>query len=491
VLGAHDHEPDLGGFQLLHETGNVFGTVGAFEPQNCLEREREARCQSGDRVRTRCDHGNDRSVNGTLVESSSRYDYDRDTRSSGELAGFSGSAAAFARLYDDTSALVDHSLSQHRELEWSLPARHEAVTPLERPGQRGGVARRRAARRRPVECANYGRRDRVGIRFRRPGGVALEGRCHALMLVAGCPSNHGHKGAFGVRDRGHVPLAICIRQPIGDAPCGRHISGMTASEPAPRSYARPQGVFKDVVVGADGTVASQLALQLAVRLRADDAQLLALSVAEVQSALRAGLEAGNWMNWLRTAAEEIRRECVHELKDIPNATARVANGRPGDILLDAVRSRHADLLAIGAGRSGRALGFIFGSTATRLAAESPCSVLVGRGDVDLERFPHRIAVGVDGSPHAADAEAVGRRLATSFDAQLRRVVATGGEAIDPLWIDAGIDERAPIEALTAASREADLLIVGSRGRSGVKALGSVAERLAHRAACPVLIVRFR
>jgi nucleotide-binding universal stress UspA family protein len=258
-----------------------------------------------------------------------------------------------------------------------------------------------------------------------------------------------------------------------------------------RSDARPKGVFKDVVVGADGTAASHLALRLAARLRADDARLLAISVAEVQGAWRTGLEAGNWMNVLRAAAEEIRRECQHELEDIPDATARVANGHAGDVLLDAVQSRHADLLAIGAGRSGRALGLVFGSTATRLARECPCSVLVGRGDVDVEQFPRRIVVGVDGSPHAADAEAVGRLLAGSFEGQLRRLVATGGEPLDPLWIDAEIDGRAPVEALTDASREADLLIVGSRGLRGVKALGSVAERLARRAACPVLIVRFR
>jgi nucleotide-binding universal stress UspA family protein len=265
----------------------------------------------------------------------------------------------------------------------------------------------------------------------------------------------------------------------------------SAPMPSAQSTSRPMGVFKDVVIGVDGTPASQLALRLAARLRADDARLLALSVAEVQSAWRTGLEAGNWMNWLRAAAEEVGRECRHELKDIPNATARVANGRPGDILLDAVQSRHADLLAIGAGRSSRAFGFVFGSTATRLIRECPCSVLVGRGEPAVDEFPRRIVVGVDGSPHAADAEAVGRLLATSFDGQLRRLVATGGESIDPLWIDAEVDPRSPVEALTDASRDADLLIVGSRGLRGVKALGSIAERLAHHAACPVLIVRFR
>jgi len=46
-------------------------------------------------------------------------------------------------------------------------------------------------------------------------------------------------------------------------------------------------------------------------------------------------------------------------------------------------------------------------------------------------------------------------------------------------------------ALVEASREADLLIVGSRGLGGFTGmlLGSVSSQLAHHARCPVLIVR--
>ena len=44
-------------------------------------------------------------------------------------------------------------------------------------------------------------------------------------------------------------------------------------------------------------------------------------------------------------------------------------------------------------------------------------------------------------------------------------------------------------ALVEASRDADLLVVGNRGLHGLRALGSVAERVAHQAACSVLVVR--
>jgi nucleotide-binding universal stress UspA family protein len=46
-----------------------------------------------------------------------------------------------------------------------------------------------------------------------------------------------------------------------------------------------------------------------------------------------------------------------------------------------------------------------------------------------------------------------------------------------------------VPALVAASQEADLLVVASRGLRGVRALGSVSERVAHQAHCSLLVYR--
>jgi nucleotide-binding universal stress UspA family protein len=51
------------------------------------------------------------------------------------------------------------------------------------------------------------------------------------------------------------------------------------------------------------------------------------------------------------------------------------------------------------------------------------------------------------------------------------------------------DERKPADYLVAASEDADLLVLGSRGLHSFAALGSVSERVAHKASCPVLVVR--
>ena len=82
-----------------------------------------------------------------------------------------------------------------------------------------------------------------------------------------------------------------------------------------------------------------------------------------------------------------------------------------------------------------------------------------------------------------------------FSAELHAVVAWGGKGVNEQLVatitDGDHDDRreGPAGALAAAAETADLVIVGSRGLHGLRALGSVSERVAHSAPCSTLVVR--
>jgi nucleotide-binding universal stress UspA family protein len=84
-------------------------------------------------------------------------------------------------------------------------------------------------------------------------------------------------------------------------------------------------------------------------------------------------------------------------------------------------------------------------------------------------------------PHYDEASA--RR---GLDAALDGVAAERkGVEIDPVLVC-----DLPVAALLDASRDADMVVVGSRGLGGVRGLllGSVSRDVAHRATCPVVII---
>lgn len=74
------------------------------------------------------------------------------------------------------------------------------------------------------------------------------------------------------------------------------------------------------------------------------------------------------------------------------------------------------------------------------------------------------------------------------------VVTAAGVARDAspdIEIETRTVEGQPAEVLVEAARDADLLVVGSRGMGGFRGLllGSVSQQCAHHATCPVVIVR--
>jgi nucleotide-binding universal stress UspA family protein len=254
-------------------------------------------------------------------------------------------------------------------------------------------------------------------------------------------------------------------------------------------------VFERIVIGVEDSPESLVALRQAARLLEPDGRLVLTAVADVALAVDAGWAA---TQVLEDIESEARTALSAAWAEAPGAEAVLLDGAPADALLETARHQGADLVAVGTHGGSRTKGILLGSVATLMLHEAPCSVLIARPSTDDAEFPRTICVGVDGSPGSAQAAEVARKLAQRFNATLTKIAACGGMKIDldALWSiepNAELDDRRPVEALIERAAEAntDLLVVGSRGVHGMAALGSVSERVAHRAGCSVLVIRER
>jgi nucleotide-binding universal stress UspA family protein len=192
-------------------------------------------------------------------------------------------------------------------------------------------------------------------------------------------------------------------------------------------------------------------------------------------------------------------------------------------------SHDADLMVLGARGSGGFRGLLTGSTAVALVAHGHCPVAVIRGTGAEGTPPSHgpVVVGVDGSPTSEAA------LATAFEEAAARgtdllVLHAWAEYPSDIayasarqyfidWEDietraqevlaerlAGWQEKYPdvtvrrvvtggraAKRLLELAADAQLLVVGSRGRGGFTGmlLGSTSQALIHHTPCPLLIVR--
>ena len=164
-----------------------------------------------------------------------------------------------------------------------------------------------------------------------------------------------------------------------------------------------------------------------------------------------------------------------------------------------------DLLVVGIHGHSRAGGILIGSTATALLHRSPIPVLVTRSPTGDFGFPDRILVANDGSELADAAATVAAKLAVRHGATVGLVSAYDhagtpkslSEVAANVWMATGVEpvrfgtNGPPHHVITTAAHEfgATLIVTGSRGLSGVTAVRSTSERIAHAAPCSVLVLR--
>ena len=250
-------------------------------------------------------------------------------------------------------------------------------------------------------------------------------------------------------------------------------------------------VFARVLAGVDGSTAGREAALQASRLVAPWG---ALELVTAVYLVEAGLQG-----W-----SEERIEATLELEGGPalskaaalvgpRATLRLLNGPSKAALLEEAARFDATLVALGTHGHSRLSEFVIGGVAGPFLHESPCSVLIARTPAAPTRFPRTIVAGIDGSQDSVTALRAGEHLSRRFDVPLRVILARRGD------IDVAAAQRAApsvelvdgsaVSTLLEASESTDLVVVGSRGLHGLRTLGSVSERVAHKAASSVLVVR--
>ncbi|MDF4253429.1 universal stress protein [Streptomyces sp. WMMB303] len=285
-----------------------------------------------------------------------------------------------------------------------------------------------------------------------------------------------------------------------------------------------------VVVGVDGSPSSLEAVDVAAReakLRGGSLHVVhafvwpTMKVPLGPSAM--GPPEGGLRNLAHRTAEEAAARATSSQPTVEVSHAVIA-GEPLSVL--ATESRDADLVVVGDRGLGGFTGLLVGSVAVYLTAHAECPVLVTRG----RKHPAGpIVLGVDGS-EVGDA-AVGWafeeaslrgaelvalhnwnawtgpvaagpsiQVPTYYDVDLyraeeERVLTTAISARREQHPDVRVTPRLVQEytrqALIAASEEAQLLVVGARGRGGFTGLllGSVSQAVLHHAYCPVAVVR--
>jgi nucleotide-binding universal stress UspA family protein len=256
-------------------------------------------------------------------------------------------------------------------------------------------------------------------------------------------------------------------------------------------------VFSRVLVGIDGSQQALEAARQAALLEDVDGELTLLSAWDIASPSTGA--TGTHIPWYfdeelqRTTAERALAAAGEYVAPYAAAVTVLVRGAPVAEVLREIERCEETLVAVGCSGLGRLRGIVEGEVATEIVHRAPCSVLVAR-PAGAE-FPRRIVVGVDGSIRSAAAYAAARYLSERFGADLRTLVASGGTSVNERLVamitggEHDDSDESPTQALTEAAASADLVVVGSRGLHGLRALGSVSERVAHTAPCSTLVVR--
>lgn len=288
---------------------------------------------------------------------------------------------------------------------------------------------------------------------------------------------------------------------------------------------------RPVVVGADADGTAGPALRWAARHARDTGRpLLAVHATEPEALAARAAGAGAPDITALLEAEEARsdqvRETVAQLAEELGIEAEVSVERGSPVRRLVEHQDDAAVIVVGTGRKGAIEEWVLGTTSIGVAAHAKIPVVVVNPDVDVDALTRgRVGVAIDGSDDSRSAALAAVEHAAATDTRLTALIAWYLEVVDgyvvtepdsPEWKRIEEDRRAilaealrpalaehpevqvdldvrrgPIVGiLREASKELDLLVLGSRGRGSFagRLLGSVSQRVMRSASCPVMVV---
>jgi nucleotide-binding universal stress UspA family protein len=284
--------------------------------------------------------------------------------------------------------------------------------------------------------------------------------------------------------------------------------------PRPETVART-GTRLGVLVGYDGSPGSERALRWAARqARARETALTVCRAWEPGFPVLPDDE--RMLEFARQSGERIIADGLRLARNLMgpgDVRSMLARGQAAAVLCE--HSREADMVVTGARGQGGMTELLLGSVSEHVAAHARGRVVVVRGHWSpaAEFGRGTVVVGADGSAGSraavdfafeqaalwevpllaicalADAPgslAGGRACQEGFELTMARAVETHPGVL----VRRSVTPGGARGALLSASGNAQMVVVGSRGRGGIKgmSLGAVSQAVLHHAPCPVAVV---
>jgi nucleotide-binding universal stress UspA family protein len=276
-----------------------------------------------------------------------------------------------------------------------------------------------------------------------------------------------------------------------------------------------------VVVGVDGSTTGDAALGWAAHYAAARHRPLLLVHGAGED--RTGSDLFGHPGSPQAAARQVIDRALDRVKDLGllvdvevSAPAR----DPREALLDCAAK--ASMLVVGTRGLGPVGMLLLGAVSAAVAAHASCPVAVVRPDQAEDVGVRHVVVGTDGGPASTaalelafdlastegrpldvvhswaghdvfvDLESDGQRLEhmEEHKRMLAEALAGCAEKYPDVVVERHLPETSATETLLSLSGTASAVVVGSRGRTGPRALlSSVSRDLVERAACTVIVVR--